>query len=85
MYRLTNRRLSAATTILEKYRAKLFGSHQIEPMHLEQELRDLWDIGYQELKDVMIDMLKTSGFNMWPLTTCNIRMIRVPSASSSNR
>ena len=29
---------------------------------LERELRDLWGIGYQELKDIIIDMVKKDQF-----------------------
>lgn len=62
MYRLTDRRLASARPILQRYHDQLMKHHSIVVSKLEQELRDLWGIGYQELKDVIIDMVKKNTF-----------------------
>lgn len=58
MYRLTVRRKVQASEILNRYSAALNSTHHIDSMALERELRAKWDLGYQVLKDVMIDMLQ---------------------------
>ena len=58
MYRLTERRLAKALDILEKYRAQLRKRVCFEPRCFEGELRECWDVGYREMKDLAEDMLK---------------------------
>lgn len=58
MYKLTERRLEAAELILERYRAELIECGLFHAGSLERELRDVWSIGYQEIKDIMIDIVK---------------------------
>jgi hypothetical protein len=67
MYRLTDRRLESARPILEKYRAALIANKGFHPGSLEQELRQCFAVGgtplgYQSLKDIMIDMLKRERY-----------------------
>lgn len=58
MYRLTDRRHSQARDALERYRHELHDNRYINCDRLEEELRELWHIGYQELKDIFEDMLR---------------------------
>ncbi len=58
MYRLTTRRLQKAKDVLEKYRTLLRAKLAFDAGQLEHELRQCWDLGYQELKDIMADMLR---------------------------
>lgn len=63
MYRLTPRRFEKAKPILKKYRELL---HRLGPTkagfdlaaNLEVELRACWNIGYQELKNIIIELSK---------------------------
>jgi hypothetical protein len=64
VYKLTKRRLDAAEPILEKYRSHLHKSRHMQSMVLERELRDCWGIGYQELKDIIIDLAKTDRYRL---------------------
>lgn len=57
MYRLTERRRRAASEILDRHTRILHDSRSCDALHLEMELRRCWDLGYQELKGVMIDMV----------------------------
>ena len=58
MYRLTERRLGRAKAVLEEYRERLRSVGRVNGGSLETKLRQVWRIGYQELKDIVIDMLK---------------------------
>lgn len=59
MYKLTDRRLEVAEQILEKYRSHLIEGHRFSAPSLEHELRAVWtNVGYQEIKGIMIDMFK---------------------------
>ena len=58
MSRLTERRLEKARPILEKYREDYLCNGRIETGQFENELRACWNMGYQELKDLIEDMLK---------------------------
>ena len=62
MYKLTDRRLKKALPTLEKYRSQLYSNFWFDVWALEKELRDCWDIGYQELKGIAIDMLKNERY-----------------------
>ena len=57
MYRLTKRRKEKAREILDRYTQQLYNQRSIDGP-LERELRELWKVGYQELKWIMIDMLE---------------------------
>jgi hypothetical protein len=58
MYRLTERRFAKAKPILDKYRKQVHDAGRGAASGLERELRECWDIGYQELKDIIIDLSK---------------------------
>jgi hypothetical protein len=58
MYKLTDRRLDTAELILEEARASLIERGSINPYSFEHQLREIWNIGYQEIKDVMNDIVK---------------------------
>lgn len=62
MYRLTATRLAKAKDILEKYRASLCAKLAFNAGQFEHELRQRWGLGYQELKDVMQDMLSNERY-----------------------
>jgi len=64
VYKLTELRLEAATEILDRYRAQLHKSHHMESRSLERELRDCWGVGYQALKWIMMDLLKTDRYRL---------------------
>lgn len=57
MYRLTDRRKAKARDVLDRYTRQLHDTRSIEGIRLELELRQLWGLGYQTLKDIMIDIL----------------------------
>ena len=58
MYRLTDRRHEKARDVLERYRHLLHDHRSLDCHQFEHELRELWDIGYQELKDIFEDLLR---------------------------
>lgn len=58
MYKLTESRLKKAEPVLERYRAELIEVGCFSASAFERELRDIWKIGYQDLKDVMLDMYR---------------------------
>lgn len=63
MYRLTQRRLQKAQSILDEafiFLVKTKG--QAFPYDFERNLRNCWNIGYQELKDIMKDVLKEEKY-----------------------
>ena len=62
MYRLTDRRLQQATDILERYRDQLLKTFQFDAMRLDRELQTCWNVGYQELKSIFMDMLKNEHY-----------------------
>ncbi|MGI6353818.1 MAG: hypothetical protein ACOX6W_01770 [Lentisphaeria bacterium] len=59
-YKLTEKRLQKATPILEEGFAFLVKTkgEAFLPRSFEYALRDCWNIGYQELKSIMLDMLR---------------------------
>jgi hypothetical protein len=58
MFGLTDKRLEEAKPILEKYRDELFRSRSFNSRSLEDELRKLWKIGYQALKEPMCELVE---------------------------
>ncbi len=56
MYRFTERRKSKARDVLDHYTKELHDTRHIDSLSLEMGLRGLWEIGYQKLKDIMIDI-----------------------------
>lgn len=62
MERLTKQRILIARDVLDKYTRELHNTRHINTTSLELELRKMWDMGYQTLKDVMIDMLSHSEY-----------------------
>jgi len=52
---LTEGRKLAALEILESYTRQLHDSKSISVTQFELALRDTWGVGYQEVKDIMID------------------------------
>ena len=57
MYRLTPLRKSQAQDVLDRYTKYLHDARVFECRALERELGDLWGLGYQTLKDIMIDVV----------------------------
>jgi hypothetical protein len=62
MYRLTERRLMLAQPILEKHRGDLYNHQRFDCSTFEHQLRQCWNVGYQELKDIMQDLLKRERY-----------------------
>jgi hypothetical protein len=62
MYKLTERRRAKAEPILEKYRTQLQEKGVIDAQQFEKELRDCWNTGYQEMKDIAKQLLKISQY-----------------------
>ena len=58
MYKLTAMREEKATDILSKHRQAMAEHGRIITHQFEQELRECWNIGYQELKDIVIELFK---------------------------
>jgi hypothetical protein len=58
MYRLTDLRKAKARETLDRYSAELQRRGAFEANGLECELRGIWDTGYREVKDAMIDLLR---------------------------
>lgn len=56
MYRLTEPRKAKAREVLDHYTRQLHDRHAMAEMQLEHELRHIWGLGYQTLKDIMIDI-----------------------------
>jgi hypothetical protein len=64
MYKLTDRRFAKARPVLDTYRARMLKYRSIDSAALERELRDLWDTGYQEIKDIMLQLLKLHPYRL---------------------
>ena len=64
MYRLTERRFAAAEEILEVHRERLEAKHSISCHSFEMELRECWKLGYQEIKDIMNQLIKMPRFRL---------------------
>ena len=62
MYSLTEKRLARAKEILEKYRAELYTKRSFSVPSFERELRELWKVGYQEMKSIARDMLNKERY-----------------------
>ena len=58
MYTLTDRRFEKAKDILEKYNTQLYKNLRYDYSAFEFELRECWDTGYREIKDILIDLIK---------------------------
>lgn len=58
MYKVTDRRFQKAESILEEYRDSLNKNLDYDTHAFEMELRNCWDVGYQEIKDLLIDLIK---------------------------
>ena len=56
LYRLTARRKQRAADILDHHTKVLHDTRYINVSRLEHALRERWNIGYQSLKGIMIDM-----------------------------
>ena len=64
MANLTVRRLEQAKEILDRHNASFLESHYLDERGLEMELRELWGLGYQELKGIMIDLSKEQEYSL---------------------
>ena len=74
MYRLTERRLKKALPILEEYRNTLHTKRWFNAWMLDTALQKCWNIGYRELKGIMIDMLANQRFRfvaIYYMENCN--------------
>ncbi len=57
MYRLTEHRKEKARDVLDRYTRQLHDTRSIAVVRLELELRQVWGVGYQTLKHILIDIL----------------------------
>lgn len=64
MYRLTERRFEAALSIFEKYQTHIDAGYHINSLAFERELRDCWNVGYRELKDILIQLLSNPRYEL---------------------
>jgi hypothetical protein len=62
MYKLTERRLAKAKHILDAAAAELEKDRDLNTGGLEMQLRECWDLGYQELKDIFCQMLEMKDY-----------------------
>lgn len=58
MYKLTERRFDDAEAILEDARASLIERGAFNASVFERQLSEIWNVGYQEIKDLMNDIVK---------------------------
>jgi hypothetical protein len=58
MTKTTEKRFDAATDIFEKYRKHLQKSGSMSTAAFEKELRDLWEVGYQTIKSLVLELSK---------------------------
>lgn len=64
MYRLTDLRFAKAEEILERHLAHIHAGHHIDALGMEMELRECWNIGYQELKPIMEQLMARSRYTL---------------------
>lgn len=64
MARLTDRRFHSAKLILDRHNKRLLETRFLDAGGFERELRELWGMGYQELKWVMIDLCKKPEYTL---------------------
>ena len=55
---MTDRRLQQAEPVLEKYRVQFVRAGRFDAGELENEIKTLFDVGYQEAKDLLSDLAK---------------------------
>ena len=67
MYKLTQIRFDKAKEILDRYNADFLKRRDLRDGELERELRDIWDMGYQELKDIMIQLSERPEYRLMAL------------------
>lgn len=58
MFKLTDRRMERVRPILDKYRRELRERRTFDGSMFEHEMRDALDTGYQEMKDVAIQLAR---------------------------
>lgn len=64
MYKLTERRLAKAKELLDNSAALLAKKRGINCMEFEMQLRECWDTGYREIKDIMQQLLKMPEYRL---------------------
>lgn len=64
MASLTEPKFKKAKHILDKYNEQLHRTHELHDTQLEHELREIWGIGYQELKGIMIDLSRLPDYQL---------------------
>ena len=62
MYRVTSRRLAMAQPILDTFTTEIHSKGRIDATRFEMALRECWDVGYQEMKDLAEDLLKMQEY-----------------------
>jgi len=62
MYKVTERRLKKAEPILERFRMQLQKSGKVDAHRLELDLRECWNVGYQEMKWLAMGLAKLPRF-----------------------
>ena len=64
MASLTAKRFEKAKPIFDKYKAKLLDTEDVDIPAFEMELKAVFDMGYQELKQIIIDLSKRPEYEM---------------------
>jgi hypothetical protein len=64
MARLTERRFERAKDVLDRYRDNFLKTHNLSSHLLEADLRPIWNLGYQELKPIFIELSKKDGYEL---------------------
>ena len=62
MATLTDRRMESARHIFETYRTHLHENHRCNCAEMENELKACFKLGYQEIKDIILDLLKRDRY-----------------------
>jgi hypothetical protein len=76
MANLTQRRFEKAKPLLDKYREQLHSTGHTSAEDLEHELRECWGVGYQELKQIIIDLSKRDHYRY--LAACYMENSNAP-------
>lgn len=64
MFTLTDIRFNKAKELLDIYNERFLRTHTLNATRLEKELRDLWDTGYREIKDIAIQLSKRPEYKL---------------------
>jgi len=64
MIKLTERRIQQAREILDRYRDELWERRSFNLKELERELLQVWELGYRELKHLIVDLATWNDYEL---------------------